>query len=95
MKVITHSIHFDADKKLLEFIDKKVNKLEQFYEEIITSEVTLKADKASITENKTVEIKLAVPGKDLFAKKQAESFEKATDLAVTALKAQIEKKKTK
>ena len=95
MKVRTHSIHFDADTKLLDFIEKKVTKLESFYEKIIDTEVFLRADKANINENKTVEIKISVPGKDLFAKKQAESFEKATDLAVNALRTQIEKKKTK
>jgi len=95
MKVTTHSIHFDADQKLIEFIDKKVNKLQSLYEQISSSEVFLKADKASITENKHVEIKLAVPGKDLFAKKNAASFEQAVDMAIDALKSQIEKKKTK
>ena len=95
MKVITQSIHFDADQKLLEFIDKRANKLQQFYEDIIDAEVILRAEKASIAQNKMVEIKLSVPGKDLFAKKTAESFEKATDLAVDALKMQIEKKKIK
>ncbi len=95
MNVTTHSIHFDADKDLLDFIEKKVQKLQTLYEPIIDAEVFLKAEKTSIADNKTVEIKLNVPGKDLFAKKNASSFEHATDLTVDALKHQIEKKKSK
>ncbi len=95
MKIVTHSIHFDADQKLLDFIDKKVSKLQTLYDSISQGEVFLRASKASISENKEVEIKLSVPGKDLFAKKSAASFEQAIDVTIDALKSQIEKKKLK
>ncbi len=95
MKVNISSVHFDADQKLLNFIEEKVGKLETFYDKIIDSSVVLKIDKSSDKENKLAEIKLAVPGKDLFAKKQCKTFEEATDLAVDALKRQIEKNKEK
>lgn len=95
MKVVVQSIHFDADVKLIDFIQKKVDKLSSFYDGIQGGEVFLRLDKSSSHDNKIVEIKLNVPGKDLFAKKQSKTFEEATDIVVEALKTQIEKKKAK
>lgn len=95
MKVKIQSIHFDADVKLLQFVEEKVDKLGHFYNEIIASEVFLKLDKNSNTENKIAEIKLHIPGNDLFVKKQCKSFEEATDTAVDALTRQLQKHKEK
>ena len=95
MNCTVHSIHFDADKDLLSFIEAKTDKLTQFHDKIIGTEVFLKLDKSDSNENKVAEIKVAVPGKDLFAKKQCRTFEEATDLAVDALKRQIKKYKSK
>jgi putative sigma-54 modulation protein len=89
------SVHFDADKKLLEFIHERVDKLGQFYDKIIDGDVILKIDNNSTGENKVAEIKLSVPGNDIFAKKQCKSFEEATDLAVEALRRQLKKHKEK
>lgn len=95
MKVVVQSIHFDADKKLVDFIESKVEKLGQFYEGIISSEVFLRLDKANDSANKIVEIKLLIKGKDLFAKKKSKSFEESTDSAVSALEKQLKKHKEK
>lgn len=95
MDIKISSVHFDADKKLIEFINKKVNKLVKFYEEIIGAEVVLKLENTQELENKISEIKLSIPGNDLFAKKQAKTFEEATDDAIDALRAQIDKHKGK
>ena len=95
MKIKVQSIHFDADKKLLSFIEEKVDKLFQFYDDIIDSEVYLRLDKADDSENKITEIKLNIPGKVLFAKEQKKSFEEAADLAVEALRKQLAKHKEK
>lgn len=95
MQVQVHSVHFDADSKLISFVKERINKLEQFHDQIIGTEVFLRLDKSSVNENKVAEIKLAVPGKDMFAKKQCKSFEEATDVAVEALRKQIRKHKTK
>ena len=94
MKLQVHSIHFDADRKLIDFIQKKVDKLETFYDRLVDGEVFLRLNNEGI-ENKTVEIKINVPGNHLFAKEQARSFEVATDMATDALKNQIKKFKTK
>lgn len=94
MKLQVHSIHFDADRKLINFIQKKVDKLETFYDRLVDGEVFLRLNNEGI-ENKTVEIKLNIPGTQLFATEKARSFEAATDLAADALKIQLKKFKTK
>jgi putative sigma-54 modulation protein len=95
MKLKIQSIHFDADKKLLDFIEEKVSKLDQFYDGIIGTDVILKLEKSSNVENKVAEIKIMIPGNDLFAKKKSKSFEEAVDTCVEALKAQVKKRKEK
>jgi putative sigma-54 modulation protein len=94
MKVQIQSIHFDADKKLIDYIEKKVSKLTTFYDRIVSSEVFLKLDNSTI-ENKIVEIKIGIPGNDVMAKNKSISFEAATDMAVDALKVQLKKHKEK
>lgn len=90
-----HAIHFKADQKLLSFIQERLNKLEQFNDQIVSAEVYLRLDKDREKENKIAEIKLHVPGKDMFAKKQCKSFEEATNVAIEALRRQIMKEKSK
>ena len=70
MQSKVHSIHFKADQKLLSFVHERLNKLESINDKLITSEVFLRIDKSRDKENKISEIKLLVPGKELFAKKQ-------------------------
>ena len=69
--------------------------VEQFNDQIVSAEVYLRLDKDREKENKIAEIKLHVPGKEMFAKKQCKSFEEATNVAVEALRRQIMKEKTK
>lgn len=95
MTVKIQSVHFDADKKLLEFIQERVDKLTQFYDGIITSDVILRLDKSNNAENKIAEIRIHIPGNDLFAKKKCKSFEEAVDTSLDALKTQVKKHKEK
>jgi putative sigma-54 modulation protein len=95
MNIQIHSVRFDADKKLIDFVHQKLEKLTQFDEEIVNAEVYLRLDKDQERENKITEIKLELPGGPLFAKKQTKSFEEATDEAIDALKKQITKHKQK
>jgi putative sigma-54 modulation protein len=94
MEVKVQSVNFSADKKLIEFVNGKVGKLNTFIDSIVSSEVFLRVDQTSEKENKIAEVKISIPGKELFAKKQCKSFEEATDLAVMALKKQVEKHKS-
>ncbi|MEI7595508.1 MAG: ribosome-associated translation inhibitor RaiA [Bacteroidota bacterium] len=95
MKVNIQSVHFDADKKLVAFVEEKVNKLETLYEGVIGSEVILKLESGSAIENKVAEIKIKVAGQELYAKKQSKSFEESVDESVDALKKQLLKYKEK
>ncbi len=89
-----NAVHFSADKKLVDFVQDKVNKLGLMSDQIISGEVFLRIDKND-NGNKIAEVKILMPGSELFAKKQCKSFEEATDSAVDALKKQIEKYKAK
>ena len=95
MKLQMHSIHFNADGKLIDFIQKKADKLDTFYDRIIDGEVFLRLDKDDSKENKIVEIKLNIPGQQLFAKEKSKAFEAAADEAVEALRRQLKKHKEK
>ena len=95
MKLQMHSIHFDADIKLLDFIQKRMDKLETFYDRIIDGEVFLKVENGTKFNNKVVELKVNIPGQTLFSKEQNSSFEAATDAGVEALRRQIRKYKEK
>jgi putative sigma-54 modulation protein len=93
MEIKVHSVHFSADKKLVEYVNEKVNKLDLFFDNIVAGEVFLRIDNASDKENKISEVKIFVPGKELFAKKQCKTFEEAVSLSVEALRKQVEKAK--
>lgn len=95
MKIRVQSIHFDADGKLLDFIQEKVDKLVHFYDQIISGEVFLKLDKSNDTQNKIVQIKILLPGNHIIAKEQCKTFEEATDLCVATITRQIKKRKEK
>ena len=95
MDLKIEAVHFDIDRKLVDFVTEKVEKLEHIFDHIVLGEVFLKLDRSSEKENKVAEIKIAVPGKELFAKKQCRSFEEATGQCVDALKKQITKHKEK
>ncbi|HSI90102.1 MAG TPA: ribosome-associated translation inhibitor RaiA [Adhaeribacter sp.] len=95
MKLQIHSIHFDADQKLLDFIQLRLDKLETYYDRITEGEVYLRLNNKDGIENKTVEVKLFVPGATLFAKEEAASFETATDQALAALTTQVKRHKEK
>jgi len=95
MNIQIHSLRFDADKKLLSFVNQKVSKLSLFSEDILSVEVNLRLDKGQDGDNKASEIKVELPGGVLFARKQGKSFEEATDEAIDALKKQITKHKEK
>ncbi len=95
MKLQMHSIHFDADQSLIDFIQKRANKLDTFFDRIIDGEVFMRVEKNEINENKVVEIKLNIPGNQLFAKVNEKSFEAATDKAIEALKKQLRRHKEK
>lgn len=95
MEIRIQAIHFDASEQLESFIQKKVSKLEQYFEAIISVEVSLKVVKPEVAKNKQVGIKLIIKSGELFAEKTADSFESAVDDAAEAIEKQLVKFKEK
>lgn len=96
MKLQIQSIHFDADQKLLDFIQKKMDKLDTFFDRIVDGEVYLKVESNDQKGNKWVHVQLHLPNKTfLNVKEQAGSFEEAVDIAYESLARQLKKNKDK
>lgn len=95
MKVNTQSVNFTADKKLIDFIQKRMDKLDLFYDRIIQSDVFLKVENTSGKENKIFEARVSVPGDSFVVKKQCRTFEEGADNAVSSLERQLKKRKEK
>ena len=95
MKVNINAVHFKTDQKLEYFIQERVDRLTNYYDGILGSDVHLKIDNNGNPENKIAEIRVMIKGYDLYAKKQCKSFEEATDTAVDALRKQLKKHKDK
>ena len=89
MKVYVQSVNFNADKSLIEFIEKKVGSLEKYYDKIVDAEVFLKVQQTSEKENKTVDVKLNISGNDIVVKKQCKTFEEGAMLAVDSVKRKL------
>lgn len=95
MKVNIQTPNFTAKEELLMFLDKKLSKLEQFYDHIICADVFLKVLQTSDKENKSVEVLLSIPGDDIMVKKEGKKFEEAIDDTVKTLERQLKKRKQK
>lgn len=95
MQLNVHTVQFKADQKLIAFTEEKVDKLEQFFDNIISGEVFLRLEKSDNTKNKLAEIRIHIPGKELFAKRQCKTFEEGIDETVEALRRQLMKTKGK
>ncbi|HAV02358.1 HPF/RaiA family ribosome-associated protein [Chryseobacterium salipaludis] len=93
MKITVQALGVTPHAPLEEYLQKKLNKLETFYDKIHGCQVFLKVENTTDKENKTAEIILAVPGDDIVVKKTCASFEESIDLcAETAKKLLIKKK---
>ena len=95
MKVFIQSVNFKADASLVEFVEKKLNSIEKYYDKIVDAEVYLKVQQTSEKENILVDIKINVPGNDFVVKKQCKTFEEGVVQATDSLKRQLTKKKEK
>jgi len=95
MKIKINAVHFKTDKKLEEFIHEKIEKLSNLFDGVVESEVSLKLENSEKEDNKVAEIRLAIRGNDLYAKKQTKTFEESIDSSVEALRKQLVKHKEK
>ncbi|MBP3202886.1 MAG: ribosome-associated translation inhibitor RaiA [Bacteroidales bacterium] len=87
------SLKFNADQKLLDFIDTKVGKVEKFFDNMSDIDVTLSL--LPDAENKSVKLQTHIPGEDLIIERQARTFEEAVTDAADALKERIVRAKEK
>jgi putative sigma-54 modulation protein len=95
MKVNVHAVNFTVDRKLVDFIQERVIKLEKFYDKIVSTDVFLKVEKTREKENKIVEVKIHVPGDDFMVKKQCKTFEEAIENSAESLERLLVKRKEK
>ncbi len=95
MKVNTQSVNFNADQKLIDFIQQRMDKLDQYYDKVIKTDVLLKLENTSDKQNKIFEAKISVPGDSFIVKKVCKTFEEGADSAVNSLGRQLRKRKEK
>lgn len=97
MKIHVNAVGFTADKSLYDFLQKKLDKLDQFYDRIIDAEVYLKLLKGEKqnTHLKRVEVKVNVPGDSIIVKETGTTFEEATNIAMDVLVRKVRKFKEK
>ena len=95
MKIEIQSIHFTPDGKLVDFVNKKVEKLTLLDDGVINTDVFLKIEKPESPENKITEIHVHSSNGEYFAKKQCDTFEESIDVSVKALRKQLLKSKGK
>jgi putative sigma-54 modulation protein len=95
MKINLSAVHFDADQRLVDYIEKKTAKLDQFFDRIIDAHVFLKLENSGQVRDKIVELKLEVPGDTLIATEVSKTFEASTDAAVDNMKRQLNRHKEK
>lgn len=93
MKVHLQSVHFSADKKLVQLIQKKLDRLEKYFDRINEANVRLKLENSGQVRDKIIEIKLSLPRTTLFVRENRKTFEAAVDQAVATLKRQLLKHK--
>ena len=95
MTIDFQSINYQADLKLITFTKKRITKLEQFYDRIVSVEVFTKVENTSDRSNKRVELKVKVPGDHFMIKKMCRSFEEAVDLTAASAERILKKYKKK
>lgn len=89
MRVHTESVRFKADQKLIDFIEQKLSKLDNFFDRIIDAQVTLRLENSGQIKDKIAEVRLNVPGDTLIVRQTDKTFEASIDRALDALKRRL------
>jgi putative sigma-54 modulation protein len=95
MRVHTEAVQFKADQKLIDYIEKKVSKMDQYFDRIIEAKVTLRLENSGQVRDKIAEVQLNVPGESLFVKESSKTFEASVDGALSSMRRQLIKYKEK
>ena len=93
MEIRVQSIKFNADQKLLDFVEKKFSRLEKFYEAVTSVDVALSL--LPEHENKNVKVQVSIPGSTIVVEKNAKTFEDAVVDCADILKEKLVKVKEK
>ncbi len=93
--VNVNAVNFNVDGKLVDFIQEKMNKLDKYYDKVVSADVFLKVEKTSEKENKVAEIKILVPGDEFVVKKHCKTFEEAVDQCADSVERLLLKRKEK
>ncbi|MGB0367561.1 MAG: ribosome hibernation-promoting factor, HPF/YfiA family [Flavobacteriaceae bacterium] len=84
MKINVQATNFNVDQKLVDFTQRKIDKLFQFYDKILRVDVFFKVENNTNRINKFTEIKIGIAGDNVVVKKLCKSFEESVDLSVKA-----------
>lgn len=95
MKVNVHAVNFNVDRKLVGFVQARLDKLDKYYDKVVYSDVFFKLENTGEKANKIAEIKISVPGDEFIVKKQCKSFEEAVELAADSMQRLLVKRKQK
>ncbi len=95
MNINFQSVNYTADVKLIEFAEKRIQKISQFYVNIVDVYVYTKVENTSDRINKVVELKIGIPGDDVVVKKKAKSFEEAINSAADSAERVLKRRKEK
>ena len=95
MKVNVHAVNFSVDRKLIGYVQERLDKLDKYYDKVVFSDVFFKVDNTSAKVNKIAEIKINVPGNEFIVKKQCKTFEEAVELAADSMERLLVKRKQK
>lgn len=95
MEAIFQFVHLTKSERLEEFTREKLNKLENKYDWIVRAEVFFKKQDGEDPNGFICNIKLSVPGPQIFAESNKDSFESAIVASVKDLDRQLEKQKAK
>lgn len=93
--VNVHAVNFNVDAKLVAFIQERMDKLDKYYDKVVSADVFLKVEKTSEKENKIAELKILVPGDDFIVKKQCKTFEEAIEQCAESVERLLLKRKEK
>ena len=94
MNVNIQTVHFNADSKLINYVNRKLEKLNLFSDRIIQVKVFLKLDNVvHVVKDKVAEIRVHVPRHNFFVKSTSKSFEESFDDALDSIVSQIKKNK--
>ena len=96
MNVNIETVHFTADAKLIDHVNKKVQKLSTFHDRIVRTDVFLKLDNvAHNIKDKIAEIRIFIPRRSFFVKSSSKSFQESFDSALESVVNQLKKQKEK